>query len=52
MGELLKIANINVRGLAEKQRCLDVLDWLKATKMTMYSLEDIYIYISPENKIF
>ena len=39
MGELVKIANINVRGLADKQRCLDVFDWLKATKMTMYSLD-------------
>ena len=48
MGELLKIANMNVRGLADKQKWLDVFDWLKTKRMSIYCLEDIHI--SPENK--
>ena len=48
MGEISKIANMNVRGLDDKQKRLYVFDWLKAKRMTIYCLEDIHI--SSENK--
>ena len=39
----LKIASLNVRGLADRKKRLDIFEWLKSKQCAIYCLQDIHI---------
>ena len=46
----LKIGSMSVRGLANKQKSLDVFDWLKRKKMDIYCLQDTHSHPATEEQ--
>ena len=45
----LKICSMNVRGLTDKQKRFDTLNWLKQKRLSIYCLQDIHIGPNNEN---